>query len=478
MKIVNTMRNKLLILFLLVSAIPILINWFILVAVQSENNLVTAESMMESGLEASVAIMEEQVAHIWASSRPPETAGQLETLFFVKKADLRPVAGEGMVTSISGGREEIYLELDTEEMIKAMETEDGSTLKFLKNKDSLEAAKSAIKIGNEDKITAVVPVFDERILAVKTVSKAAVLETSTYWSDIAIRASMIMMIVAISISYAVSYRYTQGMETLARDMRRIRKGDFSDMSTIKGNDEIAQLSHTFYHMADEMNTLVNKTLRLTISERDAKIKAMQSQISPHFLYNALDSINWNLLKKGDFESSDILVSLSGILRYSIDDTKELVTLGEEFRQMENYLIVQKNRFSDRFDYKIDLEDSLSLCQVPKMILQPLVENAISHGLEDGVEGKLEITGKEIPQGIEVTVWDNGKGINKKDLVYIRDQMNKSGQIANDQDFHLGIANVHNRLRYRYGEGSGLEIDSKEGEYTLVTLRILLESDTV
>ena len=106
------------------------------------------------------------------------------------------------------------------------------------------------------------------------------------------------------------------------------------MSTIKGNDEIADLSHAFHSMAGEMDILVNRTLRLTISERNAKIRAMQSQISPHFLYNALDCVNWNLLKKGDFESSQLLVSLSSILRYSIDDTKSTVTVREEFEQVE------------------------------------------------------------------------------------------------------------------------------------------------
>lgn len=297
-----------------------------------------------------------------------------------------------------------------------------------------------------------------------------------FWTEVLVRGSLIMVIVAITSSYVISYRYTEGMESLAEDVRRMRSGDFRDMRIIQGSDEIAELSRAFYEMAAEMDILVNRTLRLTISERNAQIRALQSQISPHFLYNALDSINWNLLKKGDYEDSGLLVALSDILRYSINDSKEMVTLEEEFQQVENYLRIQTARFPDRFVYKIRLDPEICEEQVPRMILQPVVENAVTHGLENQKNGILELCASAFPWGIEITVRDNGSGICPERVAQLQRQIQQGGQIADAQDFHLGMANVHNRLRYRYGEGSGLSIESVEKAYTCVTIRILEERE--
>lgn len=473
MKIVNTMRNKLLILFLLVSALPILFNWFILIAVQSENHLHMAELFMKDQLRSGLDLVEAQT--MASADRPSvqETLESLEGLLWVKKAGLRPLDGGGPKVSVNGEHGVIYLELDQDRLIRNLDMTN-ETVEIVEAGDNPSETLERIRQQDDSQLIIGEELFDGDLLAVGRMPKEIILEKDIFWSGLLIRSSLIMMIVAVSISYIISYRYTQGMEMLAGDIRRIREGDFRDTVTIKGNDEIADLSYAFHKMAEEMDQLVNRTLRLTISERNAKIRAMQSQISPHFLYNALDSVNWNLLKKGDFESSQILVSLSGILRYSIDDSKDTVTVREEFEQMENYLTVQQSRFFDRFTYQVDLEESIADEQVPKMILQPLVENAVSHGLENEKGGLLKIQGVLARGGLEIRVWDNGKGIGAEALERLQKKMNENGQIADEQDFHLGIANVHNRLRYRYGENSGLFIESVEGSHTLVTVRICTE----
>lgn len=475
MKIVNTMRNKLLILFLLVSALPILFNWFVLIAVQPENHLHMAEELLEDKISSNLKLVEAQTGTSADRSTAEEALRSVKELLWVRDAWAVPGSkasdgGDDLTVSVTGRAGTVYLDLDPEELIQYLGLEKG-TIELIRTKDSLDKVLEQRRARDSSRVFAGAGAFGGAVTAVVGVPKEGVLEKDRFWSELLVRSSLIMMILAVSFSYIISYRYTEGMELLAEDIKRIRKGDFSDMSTIKGNDEIADLSHAFHSMAGEMDILVNRTLRLTISERNAKIRAMQSQISPHFLYNALDCVNWNLLKKGDFESSQLLVSLSSILRYSIDDTKSTVTVREEFEQVENYLIVQQSRFSDRFSYHVYLDGAIAEEQVPKMILQPLVENAVSHGLEDGKDGMLRIRGVPVPDGIEITVWDDGKGIDRKTLGLLRDRMNGSGQIADEQDFHLGIANVHNRLRYRYGEGSGLTIESVEGDHTLVTIRI-------
>lgn len=475
MKIVSTMRNKLLVLFLLISVLPILFNWFVLVAVQLDNHSATARQLLESGLRSSLEIIEEQTRASVNGLPVSDAAEKAEELFWVKRADVTAFDAEGPVAAVQGTDGTVYVELDTQAIARSIKWAKGR-LQFLGQDEGGRRILEELRKNSEDTIIIEAVFFDGSVSAVGQVPKAVILEKDIFWTELVIRSSLIMMIVTVCLSYVVSYRYTEGMEQLADDVKRMRKGDFGDVSRIEGNDEIASLSHSFHIMAEEMDTLVNRTLRLTISERNAKIRAMQSQISSHFLYNALDSVNWNLLKKGDFESSQILVSLSAILRYSTDDTKELVSVKEEFAQAENYLMIQNSRFSDRFSYSIHLEEAIEETQIPKMILQPLVENAISHGLEDGKNGLLELRGREIPGGVEIRIYDNGKGIEADRLDLLLRKMNESGQIADENDFHLGLANVHNRLRYRYGKNSGLFIDSVEGEYTVVAVKILTGGD--
>lgn len=151
-------------------------------------------------------------------------------------------------------------------------------------------------------------------------------------------------------------------------------------------------------------------------------------------------------------------------------------LKEELHQVENYLKIQKSRFGDRFDYEVESDEDTLSVMVPKMILQPLVENAITHGLEDHTNGELLIRTYPIDQGIEIEVYDTGRGIAKEKLEFIRREMSENPQIADERDFHLGVANVNNRLKFIYGKKSGLLIDSIENEYTKVILHIELEEE--
>lgn len=216
------------------------------------------------------------------------------------------------------------------------------------------------------------------------------------------------------------------------------------------------------------------TLKLKISEREAKIKVLQSQISPHFLYNALDCINWNLIEKEDWETSRILIALSSMLRYSMEDSTDLVSVEQELQQVENYLIIQKNRFFDRFDYRIEKDQAVMAVLVPKMILQPIVENSIRHGLEEKNDGMLVVRVAQREYGLEILVEDNGAGIPQKRLEKLRQCIQESHQFQDEQDFHIGLANVNSRLRYVFGNSSGLSIESRENEYARVRLIVDLE----
>lgn len=163
-----------------------------------------------------------------------------------------------------------------------------------------------------------------------------------------------------------------------------------------------------------------------------------------------------------------------MLRYSMEDSTDLVSVEQELQQVENYLIIQKNRFFDRFDYRIEKDQAVMAVLVPKMILQPIVENSIRHGLEEKNDGMLVVRVAQREYGLEILVEDNGAGIPQKRLEELRQCIQESHQFQDEQDFHIGLANVNSRLRYVFGNSSGLSIESRENEYTRVRLIVDLE----
>lgn len=281
------------------------------------------------------------------------------------------------------------------------------------------------------------------------------------WIDdtgtIFIKVSLIIITLSIGLSIGISYNITHGIFNLMKYTKRVENGEFDFEIDVERSDEIGSLTQSFNTMTKRLNELVNKTYKLEISESEARFKALQAQISPHFLYNALDTINWSLIDKGDYETSKILGSLSEILRYSIDYNKGMVTLGEEMRQLENYLRIQKGRFENRFDYRVDLDESLKNYKIPKLLLQPLVENAVVHGVEKVTSGgNISIKALNKGEHIDIEIIDNGNGISPDKLKRINDQLKKNQKDINDR---IGLLNVNDRIKLIYGNEYFLSIES-------------------
>lgn len=290
------------------------------------------------------------------------------------------------------------------------------------------------------------------------------------------RLAVIMVIISVCTACIISNNISRGIRALAEDMEKLQAGDFQPTSLPEtGDDEIGMLNYTFHQMKTELDKLINKTLRLQISERDARLKALQSQISPHFLYNALDSINWELVEKEEYEISEVLLALSDMLHYSLDQYSSQVYLSLEFLQAENYLKIQKNRFGDRFDYVLDCPKELDELLVPRMILQPIVENAFSHGLEDQEHGTVRIFAGREGNRVRIVVEDSGRGIPAEQLTRLRLRLSQK-EYAGEQGTHIGLVNVNQRLRYMCGDESRLLLESREGEYTRVIVEIPADSE--
>lgn len=233
--------------------------------------------------------------------------------------------------------------------------------------------------------------------------------------------SLLIIFLCISLSLLVTLGITKGFKRLKSVMVKVRSGEFDIRVNSRRRDEIGQLSNTFDTMLGQINDLIQKNYEQKIREKNAQLKALQAQITPHFLYNALDSINWMLIEKEEQEISSIVIALGDLLRYSINNKKDMMPVKDEVRQIENYLKIQKVRFEERFTYDIHVQDGLNEKLIPKLFIQPIVENALIHGIEKrSSDGKIEVKGYKTEQNVIFEVKDNGMGISEEMIAAIFD----------------------------------------------------------
>ena len=252
----------------------------------------------------------------------------------------------------------------------------------------------------------------------------------------------------------VAYAITRPINRLTAAMRSVEKQNFDIRLPNRRKDEFGRLTDSFNSMIGRINTLVNEVYQEKLAQKSAEIKALQAQINPHFLYNTLDSINWMLIDREQMDISAVVVSLGNLMRYCIDTKEPFVTLAEEFEYVAAYLRIQKNRLEERLCYELELPDSVCDVRVPKFILQPLVENAIQHGIERSKEpGLVRITAADGEGDIRVTVQDSGPGI--PDAVI----SSLEGQADEERQTGIGLYNVDKRLRLYYGEKHRLMIEN-------------------
>lgn len=234
--------------------------------------------------------------------------------------------------------------------------------------------------------------------------------------------------------------------------------------------EVAMLGASYNKMVERIDQLLHQIKGEQAMLRKSELKALTNQINPHFLYNTLESVVW-LAESGEQKSVILMISaLSKYFRLSLSGGREFITVEEELSQIESYLIIEKMRFGDSFAYEIHCDPEIKEAKTPKIMLQPLVENALVHGISSTCDdGFLEISAKKVGDEIVFSVADNGCGIKEQDLqnILVRNPKSKSG---------IGIKNVHQRVRLLYGNQYGVSVFSEldEGTTAQVKLPIVLE----
>jgi two-component system, sensor histidine kinase YesM len=280
----------------------------------------------------------------------------------------------------------------------------------------------------------------------------------------------IVILILILASIIITYKITKPLFILERSMRRAGEGNFNSFSKAITSDEIGRMSLIFNNMLNKINNLITDKYVMELNYRMAQIKSLQAQINPHFLYNTLQSIGSVALQEGLKDLYKMVNALSGFLRYSIKSGGDSVALSEELKNTERYLMIQKFRYEDKLNYTIEVDDEVKDLLVPKLTLQPLVENAVIHGLEHKKgPGMISVACYRSRDELLIKVSDDGIGIEKYALEQIRYELFESREPY--QADRLGLKNVLQRLKLLISEKCHIDIDSVPGEGTNVQIII-------
>lgn len=289
-------------------------------------------------------------------------------------------------------------------------------------------------------------------------------------------AALCMVGIAI-LAVLLSYRITRPLIRLKHHMIRVEQGDFSQRVSHFSSDEFGQISRGFNRMMEEIHRLFNEVFLLGIQEREAELSALQSQMNPHFIYNTLESINMMAIRQKHAEVSDMVTALGKLLRYTIDKVDRMVPLGEELAFVQSYVRIQQVRYDGKLEIIYDIEEGIIEYLIPKLVLQPLVENAVYHGIE-GQEngGVIWVSALKFDHELLISVRDNGKGMAQAKIDELNESISK--QPSNEAlrchaGDSLGLNNIAQRLRLMYGEGGSLSIDGSPGQGLVVTISIQL-----
>lgn len=283
---------------------------------------------------------------------------------------------------------------------------------------------------------------------------------------------IISLVLVVIVSFKFSRTLTNPIFKLKRLMKQAESGDLTVRFNFQHNDEIGELGQSFNHMIARIDQLIQMVYVEQENKRTAEMKSLQEQIKPHFLYNTLDTISW---MARDYDAEDIVRlvdALTNMFRIGLSHGKDIITVKEEITHVSNYLYIQKIRYKDKLNYVIHVDESLYAIEVPKLILQPLVENAIYHGVKaKRGGGTITITGVPEGENLVFTVQDNGAGMPQEKVEELNRRMSERSVLDEQKSF--GLFYIRERIQLCYGTGYGVHVESALGEGTRVTITLPL-----
>lgn len=317
-------------------------------------------------------------------------------------------------------------------------------------------------------------------------------------SSVIFKISMLVGILGVLMAAALiswsGRRLFRPLRQLVQGMRQMQDGNMGTRVAVQTGDELAYIGHSFNSMAENLELLIKEVYERQLNEREAELTALQTQLNPHFLHNTLDTIYWKLYLKDDRETAKLVISLSNMLRYALEPAGTVTELREEMAQIRNYLTIQNTRYGDEFETIIQMEEGTEQALVPRLILQPLVENVFVHAFADQLlaralvikaafgQADFDEEGSSPQAALIIEITDNGKGMNEAEIERIvstattprSDSRQEEGPVLGSKRIHIGIRSVIRRLNLLYGEPYGVKIISKKGAGTTIRLLLPLE----
>ncbi|MEH7081653.1 sensor histidine kinase [Neobacillus drentensis] len=283
---------------------------------------------------------------------------------------------------------------------------------------------------------------------------------------------IVTLVIVLIATMFVSFKITAPIKVLIDNMKKVEKGEFEADFDSLGNDEIGMLGRHFKLMISKINDLIEREYKLDIENKESQLRVLRSQINPHFLYNALQSIGTLALKSKAVPVYSLLTSLSKIMRYSMNMKEDIVPFISEEMHVKSYLLLQKQRFDEQFEFEVNVSKEVQEILIPKMILQPIVENCFKHGFDQRLEkATIQIEGKLLDNGmVYICVRDNGVGVNEEELNRIRQELCNEGSKEEKQRETIGLKNIYDRLQIYYANQAQMWIDSNEESGFTVTVQ--------
>ncbi|URZ07410.1 sensor histidine kinase [Clostridium felsineum] len=282
--------------------------------------------------------------------------------------------------------------------------------------------------------------------------------------------SLLLLLLLSIIIYFVTKIILKRLYLILNSIKQIRTGNLEVDIPVYGSDEIGVLAHNFREMMKKIDELIKENIKKEVIGKETELRALKSQINAHFLFNTLENIRVMSLVEGNYVVADSLVSLADMMRYNIKWDNDFVSLNEELNHIKKYISLMTLRYEYCINLHVDINGNFCQLKIPKLIIQPLVENAVNHGLREKLrkkDGNIYISVREDGDYLNLNVMDDGKGMNKDEIHILYEHIN--GKVH--EKLGLGIKNVNDRIRLFYGKNSGVYIEAEKESYSKFIIKL-------
>ncbi|HEY8401949.1 MAG TPA: sensor histidine kinase [Cytophagaceae bacterium] len=340
----------------------------------------------------------------------------------------------------------------------------------------INAKQSVGHFVNEDKLYLYQKLEEYDLMLVHKVSMKALIQSSRTGNINIILSVVFGILLLVIATYLILNILFSKIRQIIHVMNEVARGNFNIRIPVEGNNEIGQIANDFNTLIERVNNLVDNLIKKEIAQREAQLKALQYQINPHFIYNTIDSFRMKMVLIGEYETAEVITDFGKMLRYNMTDESMHTTIAEEVEYVKKFLNLQKFRYGERISLNIELPVELKRAKILRFILQPIVENSLSHGLT-GIDQKvnIDIFFQLKNNMIAITVQDDGVGIDPVRLEEIKRQLYAQTEynevVHKDDSGSIGLININQRLKLYYGEQYSIQIESKVNEYTKTVISI-------